>query len=243
VTAQRSRILIVTIAAGVVLGLLTLGVVSTGGDGSRTAGSEQAVPRRSPSSAPPSPGSVPTVAGPRPPTIDAALRQGSPATAKVTIVEFGDYQCSNCGSFARRTKPELMRRYVDAGVVTFYWRDFPWAGKESIRAAVAARAAGRQNTFWQFHDALYARQFPEGSGRLTDDYLRGIARRLGLDLARYDADRRDPALRKAVDDDYAFGQGLGVPGTPAFLINGVPFFGNQPLSAFVKRIEQARRGS
>lgn len=253
VDGARGRIIAAAAVAAVVLALLVAGTLTgrDGGTGPGRAGAasgaaasddggsddpdgEVVAPSR------PSPGAGPTIAGPTPPPIDATLRQGSDRAA-VTIVEFGDYQCPSCGTFARRTKPELVRRYVDGGVAQFIWRDFPWAGKESTRSAVAARAAGRQGRFWQFHDALYAHQFPERSGRLTDAYLRGIAKRLGLDLARYDADRRDPALREAVEGDYGFGQRLGVPGTPAFLINGIPFFGDQPLKAFVKRIEEARR--
>jgi protein-disulfide isomerase len=99
----------------------------------------------------------------------------------------------------------------------------------------------RQGKFWPFHDALYTHQFPENSGRLTDAYLRGIAQRLGLDMTKFDADRRDPALRKDVQTEYDFGQAIGVPGTPGFLINGTPFFGQQPLKAFVTAIEKARK--
>jgi protein-disulfide isomerase len=194
-------------------------------------------------SAPPagtrSPTGTPTVAGPPPPKDDPALWRGS-NSAPVTVEEFGDFQCPSCGSFARRTEPELRRRYVDTGIVRFIWRDYPWIGKESERAATAARAAARQGRFWQFHDALYAHQFPENSGGLSDAYLRGIARRLGLDLARFEADRRDPALRAQVRSEYGFGQAIGVSGTPAFLINGTPFFGDQPLKAFVAAIEKAR---
>lgn len=187
----------------------------------------------------PSPGAVPTIAGPRPPPLDATLLLGRP-TAPVTIVEFGDFQCPNCGRFARETKPTLIRKYVDTGVVRLAWRDFPTFGKQSKTAAVAARAAARQGRFWQFHDALYGRRLPPRSGRLTSDYLRSVAEQAELDLARYDADVRDSALRAAVADDFAFGQRLGVPGTPAFLINGEAFFGAQPLRAFEEAIARAR---
>lgn len=121
-----------------------------------------------------------------------------------------------------------------------YWRDFPAFGTESERAAITARAAARQGRFWPFHDALYAHQPPLHSGRLTNGYLRGIAAKLGLDLAWFDSDRRDPAVKAAVQDDFGFGQQLGVPGTPAFLINGKPFFGAQPVTAFEKAIDTAR---
>jgi protein-disulfide isomerase len=228
----RARVLIPAAVAVGVLVVLAFGSLSGGSAPKKTVGA--------PPAATPTPAGTPTVAGPPPPKDDPALWRGS-NSAPVTVVEFGDYQCPSCGAFAGRTEPELRRRYVDTGIVRFVWRDFPWIGKESTRAAIAARAAGRQGKFWPFHDALYAHQFGENSGGLTDAYLRGIAQRLGLDLARYDADRRDPALGKDVQAEYDFGQAIGVPGTPAFLINGTPFFGQQSLKAFVAAIEKARK--
>lgn len=173
--------------------------------------------------------------GPTVPPIEEKLAQGS-ASAPVTIVEFGDFKCVNCGQFAREIEPELRRRYIDTGQVRLFWRDFPAQGRESKRAAIAGRAAARQDKFWAFHDALYADQ----SGSLTDERLRAVAAKVGLDMARFDADRRDPALRDAVEQDFAFAVQLGMPGTPAFLINGEFFFGAQSLSTFVKQIEKAR---
>ncbi len=152
-------------------------------------------------------------------------------------------QCTNCGAFARDTQPALIRRYVDAGVVRLIWRDFPWVDGQSVDAAVAARAAGTQGRFWAFHDYLFAHQSAdEHSGLVTGGYLRSVARRLGLNMAAFDRDVASPALAAAVRADGRFGQQLGVPGTPAFLINGQPFFGAQPLAAFEAAIANARGG-
>lgn len=186
-----------------------------------------------------SPSAVPTILGPKPPPVDDALLLGNPR-ARVIIVEFGDFQCPQCGRFAREIKPRLMRKYVETGVLRLAWRDFPTFGEQSVAAAIAGRAAARQGRFWQFHDALYARRLPPRSGRLTRALLRDVAREAGCDLDRFDADVKDERLRKVVDADFTFGQDLGVPGTPAFLINGAPFFGAQPLSAFERAIEEAR---
>ncbi len=182
------------------------------------------------------------ITGPTPPPIAAALTLGR-ADAPVAMVEFGDYQSTSCGAFARDTEPVLIRRYVDTGVVRLPWRDFPWVGAQSVRAAVAARAAGVQGKFWAYHDYLFAHQFPdEHSGLVTGAYLRSVARRLGLNMTLFNRDLTNPALTAAVRADDAFGQQLGVPGTPAFLIGGRPFFGAQPLPAFEAAITQARRG-
>jgi protein-disulfide isomerase len=228
---SRARVLLST--AAVIVTLATLALVGLTGRSS---------PKRTLSAPSPtthSPTPTPTVAGPAPPKDDPALWLGS-NTAPVTLVEFGDFQCPHCASFARHTEPELRRRYVDTGIVRFIWRDYPWIGKESERAAIAARAAARQGKFWPYHDALYAHWFPENSGHLNDAYLRGIARRLGLDMSRFDADRRDPRVREQVRSEMGFAEAIGMSGTPAFLINGTPFFGDQPLKAFVAAIDKAR---
>ncbi|MEU7746037.1 thioredoxin domain-containing protein [Nonomuraea sp. NPDC049158] len=175
--------------------------------------------------------------GPTPPPVDPNLSKGS-AQAPVTIVEFGDFKCPNCRRFAQRIAPVLKSRYLDTGIVRMFWRDYPIRGRDSVRAAVAARAASRQGRFWEFHDSLYAGERP----RLTDADLRSVAAKIGLDLGRFDADRRDESVRQVVDGDLGFAAELGLPGTPAFLINGEVLFGAQPVAAFEKAIEKARRG-
>lgn len=232
---SRWRVLAAAGATLVVLAALTVLALTAGSDGSP--GSAQEPGRAGTES--PEATTTPTIAGPTPPEVAPALTLGR-ADAPVTIVEFGDYQCPNCGKFARDIKPRLIREYVETGTVRLVWRDFPYFGEQSVHAAVAARAAGRQGKFWAYHDALYANQAPPRSGRLTSERLRGLARDLGLDMARFDADRRDPKLRKAVQRDFAFGQGLGLPGTPAFLIGGLPLFGAQPYAEFERAIERAR---
>ena len=182
-----------------------------------------------------------TIPGPAAPPAAPALTLGRPG-APVTIVEFGDYQCTNCGAFARDTEPALVRKYIDTGVVRLVWRDFPWVDAQSVAAAVAARAAGMQGKFWAYHDYLFAHQSSdEHSGRFTGAYLRSVARRLGLNMSVFGRDAADPALAAAVRADKQFGEGLGVPGTPAFLIGGRPFFGAQPLPAFEAAIAAARK--
>jgi len=118
----------------------------TGGPAGASGAAQAAPPGARTSSAGaanPNPSAHP-ITGPTPPPIAAALTLGRP-DAPVTIVEFGDYQCTSCGAFARDTEPVLIRRYVDTGVVRLLWRDFPWVDAQSVRAAVAAgrRRAGQ----------------------------------------------------------------------------------------------------
>lgn len=167
------------------------------------------------------------------------LALGKP-DAPVVLISYSEFQCPFCGKFARDTEPTLISKYVDAGVLRIEWRDFPYLGDESTTAAVAGRAAAAQNRFWQFHDALYADQQPVNSGRITKEFLTGIAKKAGLDIARFSADLGDQKLRDAVETDFSEGQRIGVTGTPAFLVNGTPIMGAQPVDVFERVIEQAR---
>jgi len=256
--SPRARVIGGAAAALAVLAALAIAVVTGSGSPARVraasgpgnagvsgpaGGTPPTARTHSPGPANPNPSAHPnTITGPAAPPVDPALTLGR-SNAPVTIVEFGDYQCPNCGAFARDTEPTLIRKYVRTGVVRLVWRDFPWVDAQSVAAAVAARAAGLQSKFWAYHDYLFAHQFPnEHSGLVTAAYLRSVARRLGLNMALFIRGMAHPALAAAVRADKHFGLQLGVPGTPAFLINGRPLFGAQPLSAFEAAIAQARRG-
>ena len=158
--------------------------------------------------------------------------------APVVMVNYSEFQCQFCGKFARDTKPSLMK-YVEDGTLRIEWRDFPYLGEESVTAAIAGRAAAEQGRFWEFHDALFADQQPPNSGRVTEDFLVGLAEKAGLDVEQFTADRADPELAEAVGRDFDQGQGIGVNGTPAFLVNGQPIMGAQPTEVFVDAIDQA----
>lgn len=188
------------------------------------------------SQSPPDSTEKPEMAGPRPPSVDPALMRGA-RDAPVTMVVFGDYQCPYCAAFAEDQQPALVEEYVDTGRLRLVWRDYPYRGKDSEEAAVAARAAARQDEFWAYSETLYADTGAwKGGGEAG---FTRIAGDLGLDVGRFADDIDDPSLRTAVDDDMAFALGLGVPGTPAFLIDGEAFFGAQPIAEFKKRIEAA----
>lgn len=170
------------------------------------------------------------------------LALGSP-TAPVVIVEWSDFQCPFCGAFARDTEPALLAQYVDTGKARVEWRDFAYLGPESSAAAVAARAAARQGKFWAYHDALYAQQYPENTGALSSGYLLGLARQVGLDAARFQADLADPSLARQVQADRDQGSSLGVAGVPTVLINGRLMYGDQPLPLYQQAIDAALKGA
>lgn len=159
--------------------------------------------------------------------------------APVVMVAYSEFQCPFCGKFARDTQPALVKDYVADGTLRIEWRDFPYLGPESTFAARAGRAAAAQGQFWEFEAAMYADQLPPNSGGLDEDHVTGEARDLGLDVDRFRADLASPAAEQAVAEDFAEGQAIGVTGTPAFVINGVPVIGAQPTEVFVRTIEQA----
>ncbi|GAB3259936.1 thioredoxin domain-containing protein [Alteromonas gracilis] len=161
------------------------------------------------------------------------------ADAPVVMIAWSEFQCPFCGKFARDTEPALIEKYVDEGTLRIEWRDFPYLGEESMTAAVAGRAAAEQGMFWELHDALFADQQPPNSGALTMDHLVRTAEAAGLDGERLRTDMADPELRAAVEADAVEGQNLGITGTPAFLINGEPVLGAQPLETFDQIVADA----
>ncbi|MFD5249969.1 DsbA family protein [Amycolatopsis sp. NPDC058340] len=165
------------------------------------------------------------------------------ADAPVTMVIFSDYRCPFCAKFSRDTEPTLRAKYVDTGKLRMEWRDFPIFGDQSVQAASAARAAGRQGKFWEFNRALYAAAPDKGHPDLPPDRLLAFAREAGVpDLERFQQDTKSPALLQEVQNDLNEGSSLGVTSTPAFSVNGHPMLGAQPVELFEQRIEQSLAG-
>jgi protein-disulfide isomerase len=131
---------------------------------------------------------------------DDHVRGGS--EGGVLVVFYGDFACPRCAVEARRL------REAGAGVV---FRHFALKAKHerAVALARAAEAAARQGAFWAFHDALYADQ-----GRLDDPHLWARCEALGLDLDRFQADRRDPAVAERVRRDVRDALRAGATTTP-----------------------------
>lgn len=138
-------------------------------------------------------------------------------------------------------KPELVEKYVEDGTLKIEWRDFPYQGQESVNAALAARAAGQQGKFWEYHDLLYENQGSGNSGAFSDEKLSGFARELGLDVERFESDFRSQEISAAVQADFEAGQSAGISGTPTFEINGQRLVGFQSLETFEQLIEEEAR--
>jgi protein-disulfide isomerase len=163
--------------------------------------------------------------------------------APVTMVMFSDYRCPFCAQFSRETEQQLVGQYVDTGRLRIEWRDEPLFGPESTLAAQAGRAAAAQGRFWQFTRAVYAAAPPTGHPELPADRLEQFAQQAGVaDMGRFVADMNAPAAAAAVRNDLAQAGDLGITSTPAFVINGQPLLGAQPIAEFRAAIDGALGG-
>ena len=150
-----------------------------------------------------------------------------PAGAKL-IVEYGDYECP----FSRQAYRSIVRVQNEFSQgVRFAFRHFPLTEihPHALAAARAAEATALQGRFWEMHDLLFHRQYA-----LEDDDLRSYALELGLDAARFDADRGSDAVLERVRRDLVSGDASGeVLGTPALFIDGVVHRGGYDVASLL----------
>jgi protein-disulfide isomerase len=159
------------------------------------------------------------------------------AGAALTLVEYGDYECSYCGRAYPIVKA-VQRRL--GGRLRFVFRNMPLAQihRHAEIAAEAAEAAGQQGKFWEMHDALYEHQH-----ELAVSLVVELATKLGLDVSRFEDDLRLGRMRDRVRHDYNGGVRSGVSGTPTFFINGTRFDGDwTDVDAFLAALLRALPG-
>ncbi len=179
----------------------------------------------------------PTVVDPNQFTVRAANTMSNPG-AKVTIIEFSDFQCPFCGRYQQSVHPALLEQYVKSGQVNFVYKHSAFLGQESVWAAQAAECAADQGKFWEYHDLLFSRQNGENQGAFNKDKLSGFAKEMGLDMAKFDPCLTNDETLARVQADTQEGQAAGVRGTPTFFINGQALVGAQPLQAFQQVLTQ-----
>jgi protein-disulfide isomerase len=153
-----------------------------------------------------------------------------PADAKVTIVEFSDFQCPFCSRVVP-TVDKIMKDYN--GKVRLYFRHNPLPFHQNAPlAAEAAVAAEAQGKFWEMHDKMFANQ-----GALDRAGLEKDAQEIGLDMNKFKTALDTHAGKTRVDADLAAGKQIGVQGTPNFYIDGRNVQGAQPYEEFKKVID------
>lgn len=154
-----------------------------------------------------------------------------PATAKITIFEFSDFECPYCSKGAA-TAEQVLKAYPND--VKLVFKNLPLAFHANARpAAKAALAAGKQGKFWEFHDALFGNQ-----RGLNEALYAKIAKDLGLNIAKFDKDRASEEIEAQVKEDEQIAAKLGFNGTPGFVVGGVPVRGAYPFDHFKSIIEK-----
>jgi protein-disulfide isomerase len=196
------------VAVGLVVILLASGVLS--GKGGTTTG-DLLVPIR-----------------PTPPELvdPTNSRAVGTADAPVTIEVWSDFQCPACQFFAKSVEPDLIDEFVRPGTVRLVYRDMAFidggaTDGESQQSAGAARCAGDQGKFWQYHDYLFENQNGENEGAFRREVLDGIAQAIGLDMTAYQSCMGTDTPFQAVKAETEAGRVAGVKSTPTLAVNGV----------------------
>ena len=169
------------------------------------------------------------------------------ASAPVVMIEFTDYQCPFCRSFAVGTFPALKAKYIDTGRVQFVSRDFPLDfHPQALMAAHAARCAADQRKYWEIRPVLLA-----NSSALQRDRLLAYGRDLGLEMTSYQRCIDKEVHAASIKTDLADAQAAGVEGTPSFIlgrrlpsgiVEGTRIVGAQPIATFDAKIAELLAG-
>ena len=160
-----------------------------------------------------------------------------PADAPVTLVEYGDYECSHCGQAYPIVK-EVQRRL--GATLRFVFRNFPLSRTHphAELAAEAAEGAAAHGKFWEMHDALYEHQHA-----LDDRHLIAYAEAVGIGRATFEEELLSHAHKARVREDFMSGVRSGVNGTPTFFINGVRFDDSWDSDTLTAALKSAMRSA
>lgn len=155
-----------------------------------------------------------------------------PKDAPVTLVEYGDYECTYCGE-VQPIIARLKERF--GGRLRYVFRHFPITSMhpQAQLAAEAAEAAAAQGRFWEMHDLLFKHQ-----GELDRRHLLQYASEIGLDLEQFERDLKDGTHTRRVREDFMSGVRSGANGTPTFFINDVRYDGAWDLDSLIAEIEK-----
>lgn len=158
--------------------------------------------------------------------------------APVVIAEFTDRDCPFCIRHTVQTEPELMKEYVDKGYVRIEWNDMPINGDSAEAAARAGRAAAEQGKFAEYKEAYFAEagKVDGHPGYGIEDFVR-FAEAAGVpDIEKFRADATSDKYDKVLDEALDYAQGLGITGTPGFIVNDEFIGGALPIEDFRKVI-------
>ena len=156
---------------------------------------------------------------------DVLIKNGSPilgsVDAPLTLVEFGDYQCSFCKRHFDQTHDLIMKNYVETNKVKIVFKDLiVTPGKDSMYAAHAAHCAKDQGMFWKYHDILYNNWEGESTGWVTTDNLNKFAKNIGLDINKFSKCMSEDKWMELINASQDDANTLNVTGTPSFFLIG-----------------------
>jgi protein-disulfide isomerase len=179
-------------------------------------------------------------------TFSKLVENGSPImgniNAPITILEWGDYQCTFCYKFHQNTLNIINEDFIKTGKVKIIFKDFPLNGPDSKLAAEASYCAQDQEKYWQYHDELYKNWGGERTGWITRESLTKFAETVDLDIEKFNKCLDDHKYENKVDLLYAFGKEIGIDATPSFLVFNdekiIKIRGNQPLEVFLKTFDE-----
>ncbi len=157
--------------------------------------------------------------------------------AKVSLVEFGDFQCPACAA-AHPLVEQLLAYYKDNPDVNFVFRHFPLPQHQfALLSAESVEAAGAQGKFWEMYDLLYTNQNAWVSSSDPLSIFVEYANQLKLDVNRFKNEVQQNKYNQSISDDQQQGLALGINSTPTFFLNGNKMVGIQSLEDFKARID------
>jgi protein-disulfide isomerase len=170
------------------------------------------------------------------------LNQGNflgPENAKVTLSEFGDYQCPACGQYHKFLKENLLPKYDGKIKFVFLNYPLPQIHDNAQPAAQAAEAAALQGKFWQMHDILYERQKDWENLKDPRSKFESYAKEIGINLDQYKQDFASQKVIDIINNQAALGDAFKLEGTPSFFVNGVQVDTKGGSSSIEQAIEKA----
>lgn len=159
--------------------------------------------------------------------------------APVLMVEYSDFQCPFCGRFHEDKLPLIVENYISTGKVYFVYRNFTILGTPSFRASKASLCAAEQDSFWPYHDYLFANQDETDPNAFSSERLEIFAERVGMDTGEFRECFIDDRTHDQIDAEFEQAGANGAESTPTFFINGTLLRGAQDYEVFQKQIDSA----
>lgn len=179
--------------------------------------------------------------------LDSLMLNGSPVRgsmdAPITIIDFGDYQCTKCMRFATQVEPLIIENYINTGKVKLVFKDLTIYGNDSVNGAIAAHCAADQNKYWDLHDHFYENQQAINSGWLSINNIKKFASEVGLDMQQFNACLDARKYYQKVQGNVEQALSIGAGETPTFIIidsagKSKIVKGAQPFSVFKQVLDE-----